>query len=166
MVGNEEEARIIALWEFDEVDEYEYQPPDGFEYIGEGASRIAFRSLATGVVYKRHYYSDDDTNEFEYKAIERIKRIPLKGWRVPDATLYVVEEQQIIAMEFVEGGMDVHCQRSYSFWNKPCNCGKPLGMCSAEAWEQPQGKWRVSDLHVGNIVIDDNGIRVLIDLGA
>jgi hypothetical protein len=164
MVGNIEEARVIALWEFDEVDEYEYQAPRGFEYIGEGASRIAFRSTETGVVYKRHYYPGDETNQCEFKNIQRIKEIPLKGWRVPDASLHDVEGECIIAMEFVNGSMDVYCQRSYRSWDRPCNCGKPLGCCSADAWEQPESVWGVDDIHVGNIVIDE-GIRVLIDLG-
>lgn len=167
MVGLEEEAKAIALWdmEYDEED-CEYNAPEGFEYLGEGASRIAYRSLTSGFVYKRHYYPDDDTNEFEYMNILRIRDIPLKGWRVPDATLYHIEGEQIIAMEFIEGGMDIHCQRSYKFWNKECDCGKPFGICTADAWEQPEGKWHVEDLHIGNIILQEDGCRVLIDLGA
>lgn len=166
MVGNEEEARIVAEWNFEEWDEYEYVPPEGFEYLGEGASRVALRSIETGVVYKRHYYPESKENEWEYINIQRIKKIPIKGWRVPDASLFTVGKEQVIAMEFVAGGMDVYCQRSYRSWNKPCNCGKPSGCCSAEAWEQPEGMWGIEDIHVGNIVIDDDGIRVLIDIAS
>lgn len=166
MVGNKEEARIVAEWNFEEWDEYEYVPPEGFEYIGEGASRVALRSIETGVVYKRHYYPESGENAWEYKNIQRIKQIPLKGWRVPDVSLFKIGKEEVIAMEYIQGGMDVYCQRSYSSWNKPCNCGKPAGCCSAETWEQPKGKWGIDDIHVGNIVIDDDGIRVLIDLAS
>ncbi|QIN94185.1 hypothetical protein PP459_gp048 [Streptomyces phage Wakanda] len=168
MIGSLEEAAEIAQWDI-EYDEYcEITPPEGWEYLGDGAYRFAFRS-PSGVVYKienedGRYYGH---NHREYVNIQRCKKSPVKGWRVPEASFFEVPGQgqlvDVIAMEYVSGGDDTHCNKSFSFGQQMCTCGKPGGRCTAQVWEEVRSAWGIQDVHSGNIRIDDDGTRVLID---
>jgi hypothetical protein len=167
MIGTVEEAVFIAQWELEMDEHCEWLCPEGWEVLGEGAYRVAFRS-PSGVVYKREnedgkYYGH---NCREWENIQRLKRIPVQGWRVPESTLYSVKvsgpEVSIIAMEYVSGESDVHC---YTVWGDkhPCTCGSPSGRCTAEVWLDMREAWGIGDVHTGNIRVEEDGTRVLID---
>lgn len=162
MIGNEQEAREVAEWIMECDSSYDWIPPDGFEYIGEGDNRIVFRSINSGVVYKKEHY-ENDQNLTEFINIERILNIPCVGWRVPESSLYEIDGRYIIAMEYIEGIRDTECARS-RYWRADCTCGQPNDICTSHAWEQPAGLWNIKDLNEGNVILEPNNTRVLVDV--
>lgn len=92
-VGSLEEAQEIFKWynENNLKDTFSYHnPPPNWEYIGNGSSRVAFRSDVTGAVYKILRWEDDNYNVQEHANFEYLRKsgkIPL-GWSVPNSTLY------------------------------------------------------------------------------
>jgi hypothetical protein len=166
MVGRFEEAIEVAEWCI-EYDRYgDFIAPDGFEYIGDGAERIAFRSMISGFVYKKEVQVGDGSNYFEFENFLRVKDIPICGWSVPETELFQLEFSDIIAMEYVDGYTDELCNRMSRKWARVCTCRKPFGQCVAEVWEKPIGIWGISDINLGNVKVHDDGSRVLIDLGS
>lgn len=174
MIGSIEEAAEIARFGINYDEYFEINSPDGWEFIGEGAYRFAFRS-PSGVVYKIENEDGEHEhhNNREFDNIQRCKLIPVQGWRVPDATVYHVNGRDVIAMEYIDGGeSDTHCQKTFEYnsWNRragrkyKCTCGKPKGRCIAKVWRDAVKAWDIEDIHTGNIRIDDNGTRVLIDV--
>jgi hypothetical protein len=166
MVGCVTEAIEIASWdmELDEHDEW-YDIPEGWTYLGEGEYRAAFLS-PSGIVYKREINDGAwfGHNTTEYKYICKARLIPVQGWRVPDSSLYDVpvgySMVTVIAMEFIGGEFDTYCELNYK---KKCTCGKPDGKCTYYAWLEVMEAWGVSDVHRGNIRVQHDGTRVLID---
>lgn len=174
MIGSLEEAATIAQFGIQHNEDWETLAPEGWEFLGEGAYRCAFRS-PSGVVYKIENedgeYEGHNCREFEN--IKRLKQIPVQGWRVPEATIYCIDGQNVIAMEFIAGGDDdILCQKSFEYqsYNKflgrkySCTCGKPNGRCVGEIWGDILEAWGIADVHKGNIRIEENGTRVLIDV--
>jgi hypothetical protein len=168
MIGSMEEAAEIAQWEIEYDDYLEVVPPEGWEFLGDGAYRFAFRS-PSGVVYKienedGEYYGH---NHREFQNIERCKKYPVDGWRVPEASFFEVPVQNrsvdVIAMEYIPGGDDTHCNMAWAMEFSRCTCGKPNGRCTAQIWQEVRDAWGIRDVHSGNIKIDANGTRVLID---
>lgn len=125
MIGTVDEAKEIfdfyTARQWDE-DFSVYHCPDGWEYIGDGSSRIAYLA-PSGVVYKVQRYADEAYNHQEHSNFEHIRKsgsLPM-GWRVPEswlhtfATIIVGFDYQtkkplpapgvvaVIALEFVKG---------------------------------------------------------------
>ncbi len=174
MIGCMEEAATLAEYDIEYDGGFEVIPPEGWEFIGDGAYRWAFRS-PSGVVYKL----ENEDGEFEghncreFENIQRCKLIPVQGWRVPEASVYKAGGRNIIAMEYIPGGVnDKMCQKSFeqNSYNKrsgrkyKCTCGKPRGRCTAEVWYDIREAWDIEDIHTGNIRVEEDGTRVLIDV--
>src|SRR6185312_13993029 len=126
MPGVIEEAMKVMKFSRHKVD-------DGWKYLGCGSYRHAYLS-PTGVVYKRMKYGgyDDDMNRNEFKNIQKYKSIKITGWDVPDASLFAVESEDIIAMEFIEGVDDNDCERYAEI--QDCSCKNEDGRCVFEIW--------------------------------
>jgi len=179
MIGDMQEAATIAEFGIDHDDNtYEVLAPDGWEFIGDGAYRYAFRS-PSGVVYKIENEDGEYEahNHREYENIQRCNQIPVQGWRVPEASYFEIPRQsgavtRVIAMEYVPGPDDTLCRKSfqYSSYNMArgiqyeCSCGSPGGECVAERWQQIKDAWGILDVHTGNVRVEADGTRVLIDV--
>ncbi|AVD99384.1 hypothetical protein SEA_BILLNYE_213 [Streptomyces phage BillNye] len=166
MIGCVTEAIEIASWEIeydDEHDEYVFIP-EGWTYLGEGESRIAFLS-PSGVVYKREVNDGEwfGANSIEYRYLRKAAGIPVQGWRVPEHQLYDIpvgyKMVSVMAMEFVGGEFDAWCDMSQG----KCNCEKPGGICSRAAALAAAAAWGVTDIHRGNVRVQWDGTRVIID---
>lgn len=166
MIGCLTEAIEIASWEMEYDDHYKewLYIPDGWEYLGEGEHRAAFLS-PSGVVYKREIGDGEwfGANSIEYRYLRNAQISPVEGWRVPDHELYDIpvgyKMVSVMAVEFVGGEMDVFCD----YFKGGCTCGKPDGKCTRVAALEIMEAWGVSDVHRGNIRVQYDGTRVLID---
>lgn len=160
MIGTYSEAKTIAEWEFEQDEYFDWIPPEGFTYIGEGSDRIVFVSDETGVIYKRQL-DYNSANSIEWDNLQRLKEIPIEGWELPEAYLFHVSEEPIMAMEFVDGRSDGDCMRTWDH-DGLCTCNQTV--CIALIWELPRQKWGIFDLHEDNMIVRNDGIRVLIDI--
>jgi hypothetical protein len=174
MIGCVEEAAELVEFGIEHDEHWDVIAPEGWEFLGDGAYRYAFRS-PSGVVYKIENEDGEyeGHNNREFENIQRCKLIPVQGWRVPEATVYHVNGHDVIAMEYIAGGeSDILCQKSFEYrtYNRlsgrkyKCTCGKPKGRCIAEVWHDISEAWDIEDIHTGNIRIEENGTRVLIDV--
>lgn len=154
MVGCREDAEFIG--EFDVYEEL----PDGWDFISEGSQRTVYIS-PDNVIYKVELPKAQGANELEFINLERIRKLgPLSGWDIPDAELYVIDRcKTVIAMEWVEGEFDTHCQSWKS--NYPCDCGR--FPCIAIEWEMATEIWGVHDMTEENIIVTPDGTRMLVD---
>jgi hypothetical protein len=92
-VGTLDEA--MELWESVRGRSYgnNAEPPEGWEYIDSGGTRMVFKS-PTGVCYKVcHEYegydkSHNDVEHNNFRRIEREGKLP-KNWRVPKSRVHV-----------------------------------------------------------------------------
>jgi hypothetical protein len=155
-IGCREDAEILAEWTG-----YDEDLPYGWEYIGEGSHRVAYISPA-GVVYKKCKPGESDSNEMEYEMYLRLLGIPIKGWRLPQTELYKVGFEPIIAMEYVDGVPDIECGRA--MWNLAGDCTCQKNPCSMWEWEKVIHMWNIIDVGEHNIIVEPNGMRVLIDI--
>lgn len=123
MIGTLDEAKEIYEW-YDENhldDDFSiHDQPQGWSYVGDGSSRIAYRG-PSGAVYKVQRYADDEYNVMEHSNFNHIKNELPMGWTVPASSLYTFEatitdpnrytggrEQRqavvsIIALEWIDG---------------------------------------------------------------
>lgn len=155
MLGCMEDAIIASKIDKDE-------PPEGWEWIGEGSSREAFLSPA-GIVYKVDVFRNSG-NLDEYENYLRVKKMPpLKGWEIPEMFLYKLDDNagEVMAVEYVEGVPDDGCDSINGF---ACDCSSRNDQCVSYLWQVAGKYWDLFDLYEGNIILRDDGIRVLIDL--
>jgi len=175
IVGNPTDARLI----FNAVDDYrsrnggyfydlEDAAPEGWEYLGEGMYRAAFRS-PDGVCYKveknpRSGYGQTNYEEF-VNYVEMALHVTMpEGSRLPAYTFYEVGEYAGY------GG------RAYKLGVSAMECvnGKTLSEMEEEDEEGPDDygmmlrinrACRLSDIHSGNVMYDGTDY-ILVDIGA
>ncbi|AXG66321.1 hypothetical protein SEA_ANNADREAMY_241 [Streptomyces phage Annadreamy] len=157
-IGNREDAQTVAEWDWDSNGF-----PEGWYYEGEGAQRLVLLS-PDGVIYKKEKPGEHQVNVDEYLNYLRTRKVPVKNWRVPRTSLYTIGYESVIAMEYVEGKFDIECQRYGKGYNQECSCNQTP--CTAWEWEKPTTLWDIIDLSETNILIEDDGTRVLIDIVA
>lgn len=91
-IGNYDDAQEIhneALW-------------SSHEYIlAHGTDRVVY--LLNDVVYKVDRYSTDSINLYEYVKANQYRPVLPENVRIPEITLYRVEDQTISAMEYIDG---------------------------------------------------------------
>ncbi len=160
-------ARKLIQWQ---ADEFVSRQPKGTKFIGEGAYRMVYRS--EGNVYKIPYYLDGESlsaNEYEYENWHRISKLEdfiINGarWSIPRSIqLFRFPEfgdfdgyhASVIVMPFVPGQ-------------------KAIGACMddcgvLEAWDcleydQANTYYGLVDISNDNVLLQEDGTRVLIDL--
>ena len=164
ILGNAQDARLISDF-IRAVPERKYGnkgAPNGWEFLGYGSFRSAWRS-PDGVCYKvEHYYSDyESDNGCEYQNWRKWCKYELpEGVRIPSLTYYENNGRPVVAMECVKG-------RTLSQWASdnclPFNDGTYL-----EYRSLMREAGRVvgsADMHVENVMIDeDTQDLVIVDL--
>lgn len=119
---------------------------EGWLLAGQGGSRRAWLS-PSGIVYK--VLTDDDyANTQSWAEVDNVKFAqqagPIEGWDVADAELFIVGEQPVVAMEYIESD-----GTSGTHYNN---------------YPQVMEKWNISDIWMANLVIR-NGVHVIVDAG-
>lgn len=155
MIGCMEDAQLIQEW-----DDMDYLP-EGWDCIGSGDERFVYTSPA-GIVYKVEI-SITGANAKEYYNICRIElQEPVEKWRVPKASLYVIDKfHSVIAMEFIDGTDPIQCESTYSM-SGICTCEQ--FPCVGIDWEMVGELWGIRDLHRDNVKMLPDGTNVLVDV--
>lgn len=148
MVGNAYDA-LTAL--------NEYRDRSGMFHIGEGCSRSAY--LINGVVYKiSNNCASGGENSEEYLRANIMRPNLPQGFAIPDMTLFTVEDEEILACEYIDGILTGEC--SDAWLGLPCSCG---GTClSDQTMALIDNVIDFYDWSYGN-VIDCEGVLYLID---
>lgn len=148
MVGNANDA-LTAL--------NEYREGIGMSFIGEGCSRSAF--LINGVVYKIHNGGSGGYENNEEITRANIMRPYLpQGFAIPEMSLFVVENEDILACEYIDGILTGEC--SDGWVGLPCSDN---GICiSQQTMALIDNVIDFYDWSYGN-VIDCEGVLYLID---
>lgn len=120
----------------------------------DGSTRIVYR--IDEVVYKvNNGMWDEDANLTEYETIRDMGTLP-DGVYIPETSIYSVDGQNVIAMQFIEGTAVAECY---------CIAGleECTDMCmSNDVWETVSGY--LDDTAGLNTIITENGDIYLIDL--
>jgi hypothetical protein len=161
-----------------EVDRTMYGPvcmPEGWEQLGSGSYRAAYRA-PSGVVYKVNHKLHDGVrtkgnNYAEMMNIIRLRKtgaIP-KGWAVPDATLYRVtptlsrKHDYVIAMPLVDTSTPLSdCHWQCTCKSEPGNA-RVGGQCTNSIVASAEHVFK--DLHYGNAFPSKNGVMIVLDVG-
>lgn len=159
MIGSAANATLIKKWHDKVSDNWMMDfssPPEGWTYVGCGAYRRVYLG-PDGVVYKlEKHQGDEQSNEGEIKAIERILKensMP-EGSRLPKACYFT--DSRVLAME---------------------KLGKTLSELSSALSGEDYSRYmriksnivsqcKVFDLHTANVMIDDKTKELVpVDLG-
>ena len=119
-----------------------------------GSTRFVYR--IDEVVYKvNNGMWDEDTNLTEYETIRDMGTLP-DGVYIPETSIYSVDGQNVVAMQFIEGTAVAECY-CYELGDICDNTCMP-----AHVWEKVNGY--LDDTAGLNTIITDNGDIYLIDL--
>jgi len=172
VIGNKKNARIAASLYDSGKDETE-----GWHVLGSGGTRTCWLG-PDGVAYKvteagNRYGWSAKANAREYR---RVKKYRGPKWktvleeqlvRVPDATLWQLEDRAVLAMEYVEdSGIKVECG-TYPDYDI-CKCRKfgEHRICfSVLLDDYLTTKYKMDDMFWGNVILDKSGWFNVIDLG-
>jgi len=133
--------------------------PDGWNRVGSGAYRNAYRS-PDGFVYKvcKHRFNSSEDNVEEINAYQKIlaKKLTKSGWRVAPVVSYDFvhgsSNVTVNVMEFVEGQHEkMTLDNQYEKWEEIENAFFAFGLI---------------DGHCGNYIVTGNGEKVIIDLAS
>lgn len=142
MIGNETDARI-ALTD-------DYLAP----YSVEGTARDIY--LINGVIYKVE--KADGANDAEWSHYQNMREIPLSPYiRIPEMSRYRINDEIVIAAEFVNGVETGECFATWA--GMTCDCPEP---CLSPAIDSEIRRY-VEDLAWGNVIVSD-GCYYLVDL--
>lgn len=73
-------------------------------YLDAGSSRMAY--LINGIVYKTEYYHGE--NRMEHYNLSRNIDLP-EGVHYPKCSLFTIDDNEVIAMEYIEGQAIASC---------------------------------------------------------
>lgn len=161
MIGTQEEADVIALWDIRGD-----SAPVGWRYVNQGTYRKVYLS-PSGTIYKREIIPRGQSsagNVSEFRNFSNIVHIPVQGWRIPRFAIFYSNDKPIIAMEYVTG-KSVEWTYCDPYGDGYCECSKPYGVCSNTIGEEAHENWGLTDVTFENFLIEDDGIKVLIDAG-
>jgi len=159
-IGSRSDAEFILNWVRDAPTRYgrsvrveDEEAPEGWEYISCGSFRSVWAS-PDGVAYKvQHSSYSNQSNGEEYNNIQKAHDLELPmGSRVPKAALFEFEDESIIAMEVIDGELLYHYR------------GERQGELY-EILHACETKLRLCDLHDENVIIEEDGTLVVVDLG-
>jgi len=167
MVGTFEEAQVAATFDACEmrtmfISNYDYESSsylpiaipghDGWFVIGKGSTRVAVLS-PSNVIYKLHLYNEGPFNQREASYRKSLPDV-IGICRVADSTLYNVNDEPVLAMEYIELPFAPKGQNSWD--NDSLN--KEIVRIEADCLE-----YEIYDVHDGNLGRDKDGTPVLID---
>lgn len=158
-IGNETDARTILAWVRDrstygEWDRSETAAPEGWKYLGRGSFRSVWVS-PEGVAYKVNHSKCDSQSAAELENLRKgwLKKTP-KGCRIPRFSPYRVDGELIIAVEKIKG-QTLHAKYGYPGWLDH----------HREEYRSLERTYRIFDMHEENVMVDDDGLLVLVDFG-
>lgn len=153
-------------------------------FLGIGSYRTAYLA-PDGVVYKvmrNSYGSSQSTLEADNAALYREKHDKEKfpGWEIPEFTVYSINGRPVVATPHQKGKhmhSPAYCEerwewdtasQSYPHDREGCEKCKALDVWN-ETENRPAEEFAASigyyDMHPGNYIIREDGMRVLIDCG-
>lgn len=159
-IGNEHDAQTILFWVRSHDAKYgkpscviHEEAPLGWTYLGSGSFRSVWLS-PEGVAYKvNHMSSYDSQSGDEIENLERLwKSGTLPGCRLPKFSSFTVDREPVVAVERVHGVT----LREYE--------GDDWDMFY-DIMNNLSNKLRLFDVHDENVMVDRDGILVLVDLG-
>ena len=163
-IGNEHDAQTIAYWVRSFPLKYSRptctlngEAPEGWQYIGSGSHRSVWLS-PEGVAYKVSHDEDYQYQSSEeiHKLGEAWKRGPLEGCRLPQFERYVVgDDDLVVAIERVRGVM------LYEYGERE----SPTGIDYYDLLSDIEERYRLSDMHDENALVDEDGYLVPVDFG-
>lgn len=160
MIGNVDDAQFIYNWvrERSSWEAESDSTPEGWERLGSGCYRVAFRS-PEGVVYKVQLLRNSyQSNSGEFKYLRKLWlsfRMP-RGTRLPKHELYSFDKESdsVIAMECVPRVLS-----SVSTYSEE---GRKLQSLRNTLCDLLPNFW---DGHNGNFAVTDDNVLVPIDFG-
>lgn len=176
MIGSRKNAALIALYYYEGgFDLHEM----GWKYLGSGCSRNAWLA-PDGIVYK---YGDTWENNSEVRNVRRLRRENMRAQLaalnvyIPNVTRYNLSNPRevIIAMEYITGTHTFLCSAAMGRWTKDsrpnygskwvydrkCDCN--FKVCPRDVTLAME-KFRISDMHEGNVIVDANQRFCVVDV--
>ena len=141
--------------------------PYGWEVKGAGISRRAYLS-PSGVIYKiQHHEEQSQSNAEEHDFAQRVRRMGnVIGVIIPRTALYYIDNQPVIAMEFMDGEIQHPDWDRCGVWNGGCNCSARAGYCTDTIRRKIQHTFNIGDLHSNNVLwIPKQRKWAVVDLG-
>lgn len=147
------------------VNDFRDDVPEGFEVLGNGASRVAILG-PDGIVYKVDMYSSGDGYNYDDDGAQSVVEAEffeiLRGYGVPwipDVTIWNTEDYTVTAMrQFFQTWSEWAWENDQSF-RKIRDNGE-----NVERWRQMTAIVK-SDLKPANVGVDENGLLFLLDGG-
>ena len=156
LVGNQEEAKFIHDWWWENPYGRLSQAPGGWEYLGEGSFRAAYLA-PSGVVYKVQKgrpSSRYQTNKGEYEAWRKLyfgRKMPAHS-RLPKLGYFPInDEWGVVAIE--------RLTKSYS--RLDCVPGTNDTITWSEVIDRIARECRIGDLRGNNLFLDDDGKTIV-----
>jgi RIO-like serine/threonine protein kinase len=156
-IGNEADAKFILEWVSKgrkSCDVPSAKAPEGWEFLGRGSFRSVWRS-PEGVAYKVNHSAYDSQSRSEVRNLRRawLKKTP-KGCRLPRFAEYRPAGEVVVAMEVIKG-KTLHAKYGYP------DCLN----YHREEYRSIERTYRLDDMHEQNVMIDEDGLLVPVDLG-
>lgn len=163
-IGNEKDAQLILNWVRSSPDLYgrpevveEGLAPEGWRFIGSGSFRSVWCS-PEGVAYKVEHDDGYGSCQSEQEVVNLEKsweKGAPKGCRLPKFSEFIVDDTYIIAMELIKG-ITLH------------EYGKSDGPFGDyyDLMNVIENRFRLTDMHNENVMVDEDGYLVPVDLGA
>jgi len=155
-IGSEADARFILEWVKRSRGEYgvSAEAPEGWEYIGRGSFRSVWRS-PEGVAYKVNHHDRDSQSLSEIQNLRQAwrKKAP-KGCRLPRFAEYRPAGEVVVAMEVIKGKTLLAKYGYPGYLNHHRDEYRSIGSA-----------YGLSDMHEGNVMIDEDGLLVPVDFG-
>jgi RIO-like serine/threonine protein kinase len=160
-IGNEHDAQTILFWVRSHPKEYgrpscvtRQQAPEGWEYVGRGSFRSVWRS-PEGVAYKVGHYEDDYQSSEEVSKLKYAweQEVP-EGCRLPKFSAYYPDNDIVVAVELIEG------ETLYEYGESSGPFGDYYDLL-----QDIEDRFRLSDMHDENAIVDRDGYLVPVDFG-
>jgi len=160
-IGNDHDAHTILYWVRSHPKEYgrpscvtRGEAPEGWEYVGRGSFRSVWRS-PEGVAYKVGHYEDDyQSSEEVHKLTEAWEVGAPEGCRLPKFTPYYPDDDIVVAVELIKG------ETLYEYGESSGPFGDYYDLLN-----DIEDRFRLSDMHDENVMVDEDGYLVPVDFG-
>lgn len=161
-IGNFHDAQTILMWVRSHPEKYGRPEcvrggvaPEGWEYVSSGSFRSVWLS-PEGVTYKVTHSGGGYVTRQQEGEIDNLKEAWSKGTpdgcRLPRFDRFDVEEEVVVAMEMIHGPLlgDYEGDDRDDLYDRLRDC---------------EVRFRLSDLHDENALVDEDGLLVPVDFG-